>query len=173
MKHTLILIITLLLLSINASLASAQQRAVEDLERLRLQLLDLQQKENALKLRVDQLEEALKPENIERSLAGVGSTKPEELREFRRRQLTIERDGVLAQLKTTEMSRTSVEAAITAAETRAYQESAAPTPLPTSQSMTLWSITPFVSLLLRAATSLLLIPLSAIIFLSLLNRSRV
>ena len=174
MKHTLVLIITLLLILISASFASAQ-RAAEDLERLKLQLLELQEKENALKLRADQLEEALKPENIERSLAGIGSTRPEELREFRSRQLTIERDGVLAQLKSTEMSRTRLEAAISSAEARAYQESAAPTPLPPQlmpQSMTLRSVTPSASLLIRAATSLLLIPFGAIILLSLLNRLR-
>ena len=59
-------------------------------------------KRTLCKLGLQQLDESIKPENIERSLAGIGSTRPEELRETRRRQLTIERDGVLAQLKTLE-----------------------------------------------------------------------
>src|SRR6185503_7232699 len=81
------------------------QDAAETVEKLRAQLLDVQMQEDGLRGRLDQLNEAIKPENIERSLAGVGSTRPEELREHRRRQLAIERDGVQAQLKTLETSR--------------------------------------------------------------------
>jgi hypothetical protein len=102
--------------------------AAESLEKLRAQLLEVQAKEEGLKSRLQQLEESLKPENIERSLAGVGSTKPEELREARRRQLTIERDSVLAQLKIIETSRQRLETAILNAEALAYQQSARPTP---------------------------------------------
>lgn len=98
--------------------------AAETVDKIKLELLDLQAREEDLKARAAQLEEALKPENIERSLAGVGSTRPEELREARRRQLTIERDGVLAQLKILETSRTRLESALAQAEGRAYQESA-------------------------------------------------
>lgn len=98
--------------------------AAETVDKIKLQLLELQAKEDELKARAAQLEEALKPENIERSLAGVGSTRPEELRETRRRQLTIERDGVLAQLKILETSRTRLETSLAQAEGRAYQESA-------------------------------------------------
>jgi hypothetical protein len=66
----------------------------------------------------------MKPENIERSLAGVGSTRPEELREMRRRQLSIEREGVRAQLKILASSRERLESAIRTAEGQAYQQSA-------------------------------------------------
>ncbi|HEY2972375.1 MAG TPA: hypothetical protein VGJ48_07675 [Pyrinomonadaceae bacterium] len=61
---------------------------------------------------------------IERSLAGVGSTRPEELRELRRRQLSIERDSVRAQLKLVGASRERLEAAIRTADNQAYQQSA-------------------------------------------------
>jgi hypothetical protein len=106
--------------------AQAQQEtsAAESAENLRLQLLEVQAREEGLRARAEQLDEALKPENIERSLAGVGSTRPEELRETRRRQLQIERDGVAAQLKVLESSRTRLEAAIVDADARAYQQSA-------------------------------------------------
>ena len=116
----------LLLACIVAARAQQPATAAESADQLRLQLIDVQAKEEGLKARAQQLDEALKPENIERSLAGVGSTKPEELRESRRRQLQIERDGVEAQLKVLEASRTRLEAAIRDAENRAYQESASP-----------------------------------------------
>jgi len=102
--------------------------AADRVNQLKSQLLELQGKEEELRARAAQLEEALKPDNIERSLAGVGSTRPEELRETRRRQLTIERDGVLAQLKIVETSRNRLEASLREAEGRAYQESARQTP---------------------------------------------
>jgi hypothetical protein len=102
------------------------QDAAETVEKLRGQLLDVQAQEDGLRGRLDQLNEAIKPENIERSLAGVGSTRPEELREHRRRQLAIERDGVQAQLKTLETSRQRLESAIANAEALAYQQSARP-----------------------------------------------
>jgi len=91
---------------------------------LRAQLLDVQAKETELQARARQLDEALKPGNIERSLAGVGSTRPEELRELRRRQLSIERESVRTQLKIVGTSRERLESAVRTAETKAYQESA-------------------------------------------------
>lgn len=116
--------------------AQAQaETAAESLEKLRAQLSEVQAKEEGLRPRLQQLEESLKPENIERSLAGVGSTRPEELREARRRQLTIERDGVLAQLQLVETSRQRLETAIANAEARAYQQSARPAPSAGNQLM--------------------------------------
>jgi hypothetical protein len=55
---------------------SAQQRA----DSLRSQLVEVDLKKLDLQKRREQLEYELKPENIERGLAGVGSTHPEELR---------------------------------------------------------------------------------------------
>jgi chromosome segregation ATPase len=103
------------------------QDASETLAKLQAQLLEVQAKEDGLRTRLAQLDESIKPENIERSLAGVGSTRPEELREARRRQLSIERDGVLAQLKTLETGKQRLETAIANAEVTAYQQSARPT----------------------------------------------
>jgi hypothetical protein len=78
------------------------------------------------------LEESLKPENIESSLAGVGSTKPEDLREQRRRQLEIERNGVQAQLNLLATSHTRLEQAIAQADAEAYRQSAAPVIAPST-----------------------------------------
>jgi hypothetical protein len=87
-------------------------------------LLDVQAKESELQARAKRLEEDMKPENIERSLAGVGSTKPEELRESRRRQISIELGGVRSQLKLLASSRERLEQSLRNAEAQAYQQSA-------------------------------------------------
>ena len=106
--------------------ANAQEAtsAADTVDKIKLDLLDLQAREEGLKARLIELEEALKPENIARSLAGVGSTRPEELREARRRQLTIERDGIVAQLRILENTRTRLESSLAEAQARAYHESA-------------------------------------------------
>jgi hypothetical protein len=115
-----------LLLLLVFSVGVYAQDAAETVEKLRAQLLDVQAQEEGLRVRAQELDEAIKPENIERSLAGVGSTRPEELRESRRRQLAIQRDGVQAQLRTLETSRQRLESAIANAEALAYQQSARP-----------------------------------------------
>ncbi len=98
--------------------------AAETAADLRVRLAEVQYKEADLTVRLSQLDEDLKPDNIARSLAGVGSTRPEELREQRRRQLTIERDAVRRQLDLLATSRTRLELAIQAADVQAYQQSA-------------------------------------------------
>ena len=117
------------------SAAQSTTSAAQRVEGLRSQLLETQAKETELEAKLRQLEENLKPENIERSLAGIGSTRPEQLREQRRRQLTIERDGVRAQLKLLATSRERLESAIRSAEGLAYQQSAEATTPPVSQAL--------------------------------------
>jgi hypothetical protein len=130
-------VLLLVLAFIPNAIAQEQQSetAAESLEKLKAQLIEVQAKEEALRTRAQQLDESLKPENIERSLAGVGSTKPEEVREARRRQLTIEKNGVLAQLKLLETSRQRLETAISNAEALGYQQSARPAPTAGNQAM--------------------------------------
>lgn len=111
----------------------AAQDVTTRLERLRQELSEVQMKETELRPRLEQLNEAIKPENIERSLAGVGSTRPEELREHRRKMLTIERDAVAKQLQRLEERRMTLEAAITTAENEAYHRSAQPSSTPSTQ----------------------------------------
>ncbi len=100
--------------------ASAAQNA----ENLRAQLRDAQMKEAELQYRLNQLDYELKPENIERYFAGVGSTRPEELREHRRRQLQLEKDALSSQLRSLGESKLRLETAITRADSLAYQQSA-------------------------------------------------
>jgi hypothetical protein len=106
--------------------AQGQTNAQEKAASLRSQLIDVEAKQSELQTRLQKLDESLKPENIEHSLAGVGSTHPEDLREQRRRQLEIERNGVQAQLNLLATSHSRLETAIAQADAEAYRQSAAP-----------------------------------------------
>lgn len=165
----------LLLLSLLTlhSAVQAQENAnsADTVDQLRAQLIEVQAKEDSLRMRAQQLDEDLKPENIERALAGIGSTKPEELRENRRRQLTIERDGVRAQLKILEISRSRLEAAVARAEAKAYQDSAIPMPPPSTQMFAGNSFT-LIGALVTISLALLLILLVAVIEISTTWRKR-
>ncbi len=103
-----------------------QNSAQEKVASLHAQLDEVEAKQAELQTRLQKLEESLKPENIEHSLAGVGSTHPEELREQRRRELEIERNGVKAQLGLLGTSHARLETAIARAEAEAYRQSATP-----------------------------------------------
>jgi len=116
--------VILLLSGLFAVPALAQTSAQETAANLRLQLSEVQLRQVELQARNEQLEEDLKPENIERSLAGVGSTRPELLREQRRRQLEIVKIGVGIQLDELERSRTRLEKAIAEADASVYWQSA-------------------------------------------------
>jgi hypothetical protein len=116
------LVFILLLSAVSAFAQEAS--AAETVENLRGQLSDLQNQEIDLKNRSDQLDFDLRPENIENYFAGVGSTRPEELREQRRRQLQSEKDRIANQLNELASKRTRLESAIAEAEAKAYQQSA-------------------------------------------------
>ena len=125
MKKLLARIPAIVLLSgLFAITTLAQTSAQEIAANFRLQMSDVQLRQAELQARNEQLEEDLKPENIERSLAGVGSTRPELLRDQRRRQLEIVKDGVRVQLDELDRSRIRLEAAIAEADARAYWQSA-------------------------------------------------
>jgi hypothetical protein len=93
-------------------LTRAEQRA----EGLRAQLLDNETKMADLQARLDQIEFAIKPENIERSTATYGSTRPEEAREAIRRSLQNDKTRVENQIKILENGKTRLEQAITTAD---------------------------------------------------------
>jgi len=93
-------------------LTRAEQRA----ENLRTQQLDTETKLADLQARLEQIEYAIKPENIERETAGYGSTHPEETRAARRRQLEGERSRLQAQVKLLETNRARLEAAVASAD---------------------------------------------------------
>lgn len=99
----------------------AQETRQERAANPRAQLVDLQAKQTELQTRLQKVEEEIKPENIERGLAGIGSTRPEELREQRRRQLEIEKRGLQSQLDTLAGQRIRLEGAIASADAMIYQ----------------------------------------------------
>ena len=101
-----------------------QNSAQEGANALRAQLLEVQAKQESLEARLRYLEEELKPENIEKSLAGIGSTHPEDLREFRRRHLELQKMSIETQLRLLAESKTRLEARIAQAEADAYHQSA-------------------------------------------------
>jgi hypothetical protein len=110
-------------------LMEQQQRTLVDLERLsraetrvetlRVQLRDVQSKEAELQTRALQLEYELQPGVIERTLAVSGSTRPEDMREQRRRQLEADKTSIQTQLNQLATSRVRLETAITNAEAEA------------------------------------------------------
>ena len=86
-------------------LAHAEERA----EVLRKQLIELIEKETAYKTRMAQFDEDLRPENIERSMVGIGGTRTAEMRDTRRRVLENEKKGVENLLNVTVQSRMRLE----------------------------------------------------------------
>ena len=84
-------------------------RAEERAEILRKQLIELTEKETQFKMRLVQLEEEMRPENIERTLSTYGTTRTVEIRETRRRVLDSEKRGVENLLQITSQSRLRLE----------------------------------------------------------------
>jgi exonuclease VII large subunit len=86
-------------------LARAEERAGI----LRKQLIESIEKETAYKSRLAQMDEEVRPENVERSLSGVGTTRTAEIREVRRRSLEIEKRGLETLLNLNTQSRARLE----------------------------------------------------------------
>ena len=93
-------------------LTRAEQRA----EQLRSQLMDVQGKIADFESKLEQIDWALRPENIESSTAGYGSTRPEAARDARKKALESERSRVQAQLKLAESSKSRLEGAVANAD---------------------------------------------------------
>lgn len=110
--------------------------AVElQIERLRAQLRDVVDREALLQERSQQLEADLRPESIERSVAGVGTRDAAALRAGRREQIERQKADVDAQLTEASAKRARLESEIAAAEAEAVRLKAAtlaPRAAPTS-----------------------------------------
>jgi hypothetical protein len=116
-------------------------RAETRAESLRSQLREVLEKQSNLQARAEEIDYAVKPENIERTLNVYGTTRPEELRDARRRQLESEKARIETQLATLETSRVRLELAIATADREVdmlrerldkamYSESTQPLPPP-------------------------------------------
>jgi hypothetical protein len=84
-------------------------RAEERAGILRKQLIELIEKETTYRTRLTQMDEDARPENIERALSGVGTTRTAELRDVRRRSLDIERRGLESLLGVSTQTRSRLE----------------------------------------------------------------
>ena len=125
-------IISIVLVFAFAFVVTAQEvnSADDKIANLKQQLMELEWIETEARIRLEELDERLKPENIEIAVAGIGSIHPEELREYRRKVLPIERDGIQTQLDLLEEKRAQIKGAIAAAEYVAYLKYALPSPTP-------------------------------------------
>jgi hypothetical protein len=123
-KSVFLLVALLLVLCGQKSFAQNTPSAFEQAQKLRGELSQLNDREAEIKIRLTELEYELKPENIARHFAGVGSVHPEELREARRKQLQIEKDRLVGQLSEIDQNQARLETEIQLADSRAYQQSA-------------------------------------------------
>ncbi len=141
MKNALFAFILVLSSCFSSTVLAQTKDPADVVQDLKLQLIDLNAQEETLKLQVAQLDESLKPENIENSLAGIGSTRPEELRAQRSRQLQAQKTMVVAKLEEVTIKRTQLETALAVAESKAYEQSARG-PSPIENELGAFAITP-------------------------------
>lgn len=94
--------------SIQDKLGKEEQRA----ETLHGQMLATMEKEAVLQVRMGQIDEQLRPENIDRSLSGVGSLHPEDAREALRRRLTSEKRRSQSQLDLLNQDHTRLQSSL-------------------------------------------------------------
>jgi len=86
-------------------LTKAEQRS-EDLRKQRFEMIE---KENAIRLRLAQIEIDSRPEVIERSVATVGSLRPEEMREAKRKSLDAEKQSLQSLLNDVTSTRAALD----------------------------------------------------------------
>ncbi len=93
-------------------LSRAESRA----ESLRKQLFEMIEKENSVKTRLEQIQYDARPELIDRSVALVGSFRPEELRDQRKKSLEAEKRNLESLLTQIQTSRTTLESNVEKAD---------------------------------------------------------
>jgi septal ring factor EnvC (AmiA/AmiB activator) len=113
---------------LNTKLSSMEQsqRTLVDLERLSRaeqrsadlwkQLREVESQQADLQARLEEIDYNLRPENIDRSVAGFGSLRPEEVREQRRKSLENEKLRVQKQLDQLAANHARLETAIASAD---------------------------------------------------------
>jgi uncharacterized protein involved in exopolysaccharide biosynthesis len=81
-------------------------------ESLQLHLYEISEKEQPLLARMEQLNQQLRPETMERTLAGVGSVHPEDVRDEVRKKLLSERVRIQMQLELLRQDRGRTQASL-------------------------------------------------------------
>lgn len=93
-------------------LTKSEQRA----DTLRNQFFQMIEKENSIKGRIDQIDNDVRPETIERQVALVGSLRPEEIRAQKRKSLELEKQNLQNLLSEVQKNKTSIEQNLTKAD---------------------------------------------------------
>ena len=124
LKTNLLLSALLLVAMTGAAFAQEALSGMQAVENLRTRLADVKDREAGIKMRLEELDYEMKPDTLERYFNGYGSTRPEELREGRRRKLQIEKDRLMGQLDELATNRNHLESEISLAQARAFQQSA-------------------------------------------------
>jgi hypothetical protein len=93
-------------------LSRAEQRS----DSLRKQVFDMMEKENTIKTRIDSLDYDLRPEMIERNAAMVGTLRPEEIRDSRKKSLQSEKTNLQNLLVEVQRTRASLEISLARAD---------------------------------------------------------
>jgi hypothetical protein len=93
--------------SLNERLTNEEQRAYN----LQMQLVGIAEKASGLQMRLDEINEQLRSDNIEQ-LPISGSLHPEQIREATLRRLTNEKQGIQSQLDLLQQTRTRVQASL-------------------------------------------------------------
>lgn len=93
-------------------LSRAESRA----ESLRKQLFEMIEKENSVKTRLEQIQFDARPELIDRNVALVGSLRPEELRDQRKKSLEAEKTNLESLLTQIQTSRATLESNVEKAD---------------------------------------------------------
>jgi alanyl-tRNA synthetase len=94
--------------TIQEQLTKEEQRG----EGLQLHLIEIAAKEEPLQTRLDEINIQLRPDNIERALAGIGSVHPENAREDLRRKLLGESQRLMYQLQLFRQDRVRTQASL-------------------------------------------------------------
>jgi chromosome segregation ATPase len=94
--------------TIQEQLEKEEQRG----EALQLHLFEISEKEAPLQARIEQINQQLRPETLERTMAGVGSVHPEDARDEVRRRLTNEKQRLQAQLDLLRQDRVRTQASL-------------------------------------------------------------
>ena len=98
-------------LSVRDRLVQEEQRV----ENLQAQLVAAGEKEHQLQGRIEEIDEQLRPENIDQ-LQTSGSLRPEQVRDATRRRLTSEQNRLRAQLDLLQQSRTRLQSSLSVTE---------------------------------------------------------
>jgi len=85
-------------------------------ESLQTRLLEVTEKQAGLQDRLTVIEQQLVPENIERMLAGVGTSRPEDARQAIHQRLTTQKQGIQSQLELLEQEQKRLEASLETAD---------------------------------------------------------